>query len=207
MHLSLNRGNLIQGGMLHGEFCITIAREYGSGGRLIGQQVARLNIAFYDRELIVLAPGKADLPGSSCRRWNRGLSALSIIYMTGYELPASEKIFLPNPRRFRRLRRRALRDNGQVADYVLRDKPNCFRVFIHAPIEERIKESGRSMGRPTNLEDYIRKQDKNRASYYNYYTHKKWGRAQNYHLCIDSSIGISTAVHMIKELVAEHTKR
>ena len=62
-------------------FCITIGREYGSGGRLIGQQVAKeLNIAFYDRELIVLAARESGLPRSSCKRWNRrGLSALSII--------------------------------------------------------------------------------------------------------------------------------
>jgi cytidylate kinase len=193
-------------------FCITIGREYGSGGRLIGQQVAKeLNIAFYDRELIVLAARESGFAEEFVQKMEqkRTISFINNLYMTGYELPASEKIFLAQSKAIQKVAEESpCVIVGRCADYVLRDKPNCFRVFIHAPIEERIKRIREEYGEDqSNLEDYIRKQDKKRASYYNYYTHKKWGRAQNYHLCIDSSIGISTAVHMIKELVAEHTKR
>jgi cytidylate kinase len=194
------------------KFYITIGREYGSGGRLIGQQVAKeLNIAFYDRELIVLAARESGFAEEFVQKMEqkRTISFINNLYMTGYELPVSEKIFLAQSKVIQKVAEEgSCVIVGRCADYVLRDKPNCFKVFIHAPIEERIKRIREEYKEDqSNLEDYIRKQDKNRASYYNYYTHKKWGRAQNYHLCIDSSIGISTAVRMIKELVTEYSKR
>lgn len=191
---------------------ITIGREYGSGGRLIGQQLAKeLNIAFYDRELIVLAAQESGFAEEFVQQMEqkRTINFINSLYVTGYELPASEQIFLAQSR----VIRRAAEEGscvivGRCADYVLRDKPNCIRVFIHAPMEERIKRVREvyKEDKP-NMEDYIRKQDKTRAAYYNYYTQNKWGRAQNYHLCLDSSIGISASVQVIKELVTEFMKR
>jgi len=194
------------------KFTVTIAREYGSGGRLIGQQLAKeLGIAFYDRELIALAAKESGLAEEFVQKmeYKRTISFVNTLYMTGYELPVSEKIFLAQCKVIRQIAEEgSCVIVGRCADYVLRDKPNCIRVFVHAPIEERIKRIREVYGEEhPNLEDYIRKQDKNRASYYNYYTYGKWGKAQNYHLCIDSSIGIPASVRIIKELVTEYTKR
>jgi cytidylate kinase len=191
-------------------YTVTIAREYGSGGRLIGQELAKeLGIAFYDRELIVLAAKESGLAEEFVQKmeYKRIISFINNLYMTSYELPVSEKIFLVQCKVIRQVAEEcSCVIVGRCADYVLRDKPNCIRVFIHAPMEERIKRI-REVYREEqpNLEDFIQKQDKNRASYYNYYTHGKWGKAQNYHLCIDSSIGIPASVRIIKELVTEYT--
>lgn len=191
-------------------YTVTIAREYGSGGRLIGQELAKeLGIAFYDRELIVLAAKESGLAEEFVQKmeYKRIISFINNLYMTSYELPVSEKIFLVQCKVIRQVAEEcSCVIVGRCADYVLRDKPNCIRVFIHAPMEERIKRT-REVYREEqpNLEDFIQKQDKNRASYYNYYTHGKWGKAQNYHLCIDSSIGIPASVRIIKELVTEYT--
>lgn len=194
-----------------GKYTITIAREYGSGGRLIGQQLAKeLNIAFYDRELIVLAAKESGFAEEFVQKMEqkRTINFINNLYMTGYELPVSEQVFLAQSNVIQRVSAdHSCVIVGRCADYVLRGRPNCIRVFIHAPFEERVKRIREVYGEEkSRLEDYIRKQDKNRAAYYNYYTQNRWGRAQNYHLCIDSSIGISTSVQMIKELVTGFTK-
>ena len=194
------------------KYTITIGREYGSGGRLIGRQLAQeLGIAFYDRELIVMAARESGFDEEFVRQMEqkRTINFIGNLYLIGYELPVSEQIFLAQSKVIQKVAEEgSCVIVGRCADYVLRDKPNCIRVFIHAPIEERIKRVREVYGEDhPNLEDFIRKQDKNRAAYYNYYTHNKWGRAQNYHLCLDSSIGIDASVRMIKELVTEYTKR
>lgn len=194
------------------KYTITIGREYGSGGRLIGRQLAQeLGIAFYDRELIVMAAQESGFDEEFVQQMEqkRTISFISNLYLIGYELPVSEQIFLAQSKVIQKVAEESsCVIVGRCADYVLRDKPNCIRIFIHAPMEERIKRVREVYGEDKpNLEDYIRKQDKNRAAYYNYYTQNKWGRAQNYHLCIDSSIGIPASVRIIKELVTEFTKR
>lgn len=193
-------------------YTVTIGREYGSGGRLIGQKLAEeLDIAFYDRELIALAARESGFAEEFVQQmeYKRTISFINNLYMTGYELPASEQIFLAQCKVIQRVSEEgSCVIVGRCADYVLRDKPNCIRIFIHAPFEERVKRIREEYGEVhPNIEDFIRKQDKTRSTYYNYYTHKYWGKAQNYHLCIDSSIGVSASVRLIKELVTEYTKR
>lgn len=194
------------------KYVVTIGREYGSGGRLIGQQLAReLDVPFYDRELIALAAKESGLAEEFVQKMEQKItvSFFDNLYMTGYELPLSEQIFLAQCKVIREIAEKSsCVIVGRCADYVLRDSPNCIKIFVHAPIEERMRRV-REVYKENHhdLEDYIRRQDKNRASYYNYYTQQKWGKAQNYHLCIDSSIGIPAAVHIIKELVTEFTRR
>jgi cytidylate kinase len=184
---------------------ITIAREYASGGRLIGRELAReLKIPFYDKELIALAAQESGLAADFIEKMEqkKTVNFLYNLYMTSQELPAAEQVYLAQCQAILKIAHQGpCVIVGRCADYVLRDFDNCLRVFIHAPLEWRIKclrdvyhES------VTNYADYLQKQDKNRAGYYNYFTQNKWGKAQNYHLTIDTSIGIPAAARVLKEL-------
>ncbi len=182
---------------------ITIAREYGSGGRLIGEALAKsLDIPFYDKELILLAAKKSGLSEEYIRRTEQVKSAsfLYSLYMTSQVLPMSDQIFLVQSKIIRELADMGpCVIVGRCADYVLRSYDNCMNVFIHAPMEERIRRAQEEYGdEVNNMEDYIRKQDKRRSSYYNYFSQNKWGNAHNYHLSISSTIGIDRTTELIK---------
>lgn len=88
---------------------------------------------------------------------------------------------------------------GRCADYALSDNPDCINIFIHADIDKRVKiVSQRANITESKARDLIQKQDKQRASYYNYYTSKKWGDSQSYHLTLDSGkLGIDGCIDMI----------
>ena len=92
---------------------------------------------------------------------------------------------------------------GRCADYVLRDHENVLNVFIKASMDERIKRITRLYGLdPMKAEDSIRKADKQRATYYNYYATGSWGDAVNYHLCLDTgALRIEGAVELIRRAV------
>ena len=93
---------------------------------------------------------------------------------------------------------------GRCADYALEDNPNLVSVFVHAPLENRIRRIATKYDlTDSKAKDSILKTDKKRASYYNYYSHKKWGDAASYQLCIDSSVcGIDGSVEAILNFVA-----
>lgn len=188
-------------------YIVTIAREYGSGGRLIGQQLAQeLNISFYDKELIKLAAEESGFAEDFIEKMEqkRTVGFFDNLYMTSQELPLAEQVFLAQSQVIRKIaQKESCVIVGRCADYVLRDFDNCLRIFIHAPLEWRIK-CVRDVYHENvaNYHDYLQKQDKNRAGYYNYFTQNKWGKAQNYHLSIDSSIGIPNVVRVLRELVA-----
>ena len=88
---------------------------------------------------------------------------------------------------------------GRCADYALSDNPDCINIFIHADMDKRVKIiSQRANITESKARDLIQKQDKQRASYYNYYTSKKWGDSQSYHLTLDSGkLGIDGCIDMI----------
>ncbi|MDR0651998.1 MAG: cytidylate kinase-like family protein [Synergistaceae bacterium] len=190
------------------KIAVTIAREYGSGGRIIGRELAReLGFAFYDRELISLAAKECGFHEDFVQTMeNRRASGfLFNIYMTYNELPISEQVFIAQSNIIREI---AAREPcviiGRCADYVLAEMKECVHFFIHAPLDLRVKivrdEYKEGEG---ELAGYIRKKDKDRASYYNFFTQKKWGKAQNYNLCLDSGIGIPASVKLLKTYVEE----
>ena len=92
---------------------------------------------------------------------------------------------------------------GRCADYALKDRDDVINLFITAPLENRIERVARRNNiTPEQAKESIRKTDKNRASYYNYYSSKEWGDAKSYDLCIDSSLlGIEGTVDLLEELV------
>ena len=181
---------------------ITIGREYGSGGRQIGELVAKtLGIAYYDKKLITLAAQKSGLSdefiANNEQRVRSGFMqnlAASAAYSSGFfssqYLPLSESIFISEAQVIRDI---AAKESavivGRCADYVLRDDPNAVLVhlFVHAPMAARIRrESARTNTTPAEAEKRIRQVDKERAAYYNFFSSKRWGDAQGYDLCVNT---------------------
>lgn len=201
---------------------ITISRQFGSGGREIGQKLAKeLNIPFYDKELLELAAKESGIDkelfeteGESTSRGFHLLAAMG--YTLGSpitsinEMSLNDRMFLVQSEVIESI---AMQGPavivGRCADYVLKDHPECINVFIHANMRSRIERAKTSYEVDgDDIEKEIEKIDKRRANYYNYYTDKKWGKVENYHLSIDSSrFGVDECVSAIKQLVEAQNKK
>ena len=193
---------------------ITIAREHGSGGRLIGRKLAEeLGFSFYDKEIIAMTAKKSGFTEEFVSRMEhtRTSSFLYSIYAATQEMPLTEQVYLMQSNIIKDI---AKKENcvivGRCADYILREEPKCIRTFIHAPIDERVRRVkefyGEEKGTDEQVKARILKMDKTRASYYDYFAQCKWGLAQNYHITLDSSMGIGTAVEILKAVVKEKTE-
>ncbi|MDD3164392.1 MAG: cytidylate kinase-like family protein [Oscillospiraceae bacterium] len=176
---------------------ITIGRQYGSGGRYIAKMVAdQLNYAFFDDELLKLACQKAGFSEEMIRQFDEkpGNSLLYSTFVnsavTTDNLPLNQKLAMAQ---FEIIEQLARSGNcvivGRCADYILRNHPDLVTVFIHAPGEFRAARLEAYYGVPRQLTDKtMKKHDRKRADYYNFFTQKKWGASQSYHLCLDSSV-------------------
>ena len=193
---------------------ITIGREFGSNGLAVGEALAKkLGINFYDKELLQEAAKKSGfceeiLENHDEKPTNSFLYSLVMdTYSTaGYatapflDMPLNHKVFLAQ---FDAIKSLAEQEScvivGRCADYALADKPNVVNVFIRADLEDRIKNVSKRLDISNNkAKDLCHKKDKQRSSYYNYYTSKKWGDSRSYDLCINlSKISIDDAVDMI----------
>ena len=194
---------------------ITIGREYGSGGRQIGKALAeRLGISYYDKEIITLAAEKSGLAeefiAGNEQRVRSGLMhtfSASASYHNGFfanqYLPLSENIFIAQAQAIRDI---AAKESavivGRCADYILADRENTINVFIHAPLEARIKRimELHNLDEAAAMKE-ITTSDKERGNHYFRYTDLKWGKAQNYVVCINSALmGIDKTVEMLADL-------
>ncbi len=197
---------------------ITIARQYGSGGREIGERVAEiLGIKTYDKELIRMAAQGTDIHEQALEKADEKVAS-SLLYTlamgsnsfggfhTGsYNLPINDKLFILQSDVIRDI---AARESaviiGRCADYVLRKNENRLSVFIYADIEKRRE---RVLARHPELKaseaiDVINKTDRRRSSYYNFYTGSKWGKYDNYHLALDSGkLGVEACARIIADCV------
>ena len=194
---------------------ITIGREYGSGGREIGQAVAKaLGIAFYDKELISLAAKKSGLSdefiANNEQRMRGGLmhnlaaaSAYSGGFFSSQYLPLSESIFISQAQVIRDIaNKESAVIVGRCADYILDGRQNTINIFIHAPQEKRVERIMRLHGvdEATAIKEILTS-DKERGNHYFRYTDMKWGKAQNYDVCINSALmGIEKTVEMLADL-------
>ena len=192
----------------------TIGREFGSGGQYVGEELAkRLGIKLYDKELLQQAAKDSGFceeifENHDEKPTNSFLYSLVMdtYSVNGYstasflDMPLNHKVFLAQ---FETIKKIAEREScvivGRCADYALADHPDCINTFIKADMSSRIKMiSKRANITENKAKDMILKQDKQRASYYNYYTSKKWGDSKSYDLCLDSSkLGIDGCVDMI----------
>lgn len=192
---------------------ITIARQYGSGGREIGERVAALlDIPKYDRELITLSVKTEDISTEVAERVDE-VAAGSLLYTLamgsnvfgpshhlGYTMPVNDRLFVLQSDLIRRLSSEgSCVIIGRCADYVLKDDPHRISVFIYADMEDRKKRIAARHGvSESEAVELINKTDRRRASYYNFYTGSKWGRYDNYHLALNSSkLGIEGTAGII----------
>ncbi|MGN1134218.1 MAG: AAA family ATPase [Oscillospiraceae bacterium] len=196
---------------------ITISREFGSGGHEIGKKLAQeLNIPFYDKELLERAAKNSGIckelfeshdensSGSFLFSLVMGDYSLDSNGMLNTQMPLNHQLFLAQ---FEAIKKIADEGPcvivGRCADYVLEDYDNVINFFVMADMADKKKRiCSRYDIEKNKVEDFIKKTDKRRANYYNYYTDKKWGTAKNYDLCVNSSkIGIENAVELMKTYI------
>lgn len=188
---------------------ITISREFGSGGRTIGKEVAeRLGIPCYDSELLEkiaeqsgfakefvaeqgeYAAGKSWFSQALAGRDYRGHSYQDDLWLVQCrvitELAQKGPCVIV----------------GRCADYILRSKADCLRVFIHADMKSRAKRIVELYGdRSESPEKRLQDKDKRRMAYYQFYTDMKWGDVRNYHIALNSSkLGIEKCVDILADL-------
>lgn len=182
---------------------ITISREYGSGGRAIGEKLAKeLGIPFYNKELILMAAKESGLSEEYIKKaeQQKSTSFLYGLYMGAQQLPMNDQIFLIQSKIIREIAEKGpCVIVGRCADYVLRERKDLLSVFIHAPLSFRAQWAQKVYEKTaSNIEDFVRKKDKKRAAFYNYFSQNKWGDARHYHLAISSVYGVDFAVEVLK---------
>ncbi|MDE5730276.1 MAG: cytidylate kinase-like family protein [Alistipes sp.] len=201
-------------------FVINIGREVGSGGKAVGEIVARrLGAALYDKELIALAAERSGLCPECFERTDERPSRSLFAALVGYlrapfagddgaaaASPLSgEALFQVQSDVIRGL---AAREScvfvGRCADYILRDHPRVLNVFISGARADRIRRVAERRGiAEREAEALIEREDARRAAYYNYYSCGRWGQAATYHLCIDSSaLGLEATADCIVAFAA-----
>lgn len=187
---------------------ITIGREYGSGGREVGKKLAlRLGIAFYDRELITRAAKKTGFDEAMFeqldkRATNSFLYSLTMFGTVGTNgMSLTDQLYLAQANVIRELADMGpCVVVGRCADHVLREYGNRFDFFITGSMEDREARlrSGDYEITGKTIPSALEKMDKQRATYYNYYTGQVWGKANHYDMCINAGrIGVDPAVELI----------
>ncbi len=188
---------------IKGKYVITIGRAFGAGGRELGRLLAdKLGIEYYDKELLSHAASHAGMSKAIFEKNDErapgllsGLAPLSMGYnplawYTGPGGASGETVYRAQGDFIRRVAEAGpCVIVGRTADYVLRDNPRTLNIFLHAPEDvciDRIMRRGdckdRDKARAT-----LRKTNRLRAEFYNFYTDRSWGDATTYHLTIDSS--------------------
>lgn len=180
---------------------ITIGREYGSGGKELGEKLAaKLGIKFYDKELVDMASEKSEIHSSILHKADEQASR-SLLYSiaTGidtrfftpsYELPINDKLFIEQANVIKEI---AKEEDcvivGRCADYILESAGiPSIDLFIYASIDSKIARISKLYElTPQKAKDKIKKVEKSRKTYYNYYSNKEWGELANYDLCINTS--------------------
>lgn len=192
---------------------ITIGRQFGSGGHEIGATIAQdLGINLYDKEMLKRAAKESGLCEELFETHDEKptYSFLYSLVMDNYSMgshsgmPINHQLFLEQ---YNTIKKLADENScvliGRCADYALADHPDAIHIFIYADFDERVRRISRMYDMTiAEAKDIIKKNDKKRASYYNYYTNKIWGDSKSYDLCIDSSkLGIGGTAKAIEDYI------
>ena len=186
---------------------ITISREFGSGGRTIGKMAAEsLNIPCYDSQLIEKIAAESGFHKNYIQEAGEYAPGgmLASAFAHGTAVPTNEDYLWKIQCRI--ITELAEQEScvivGRCADYILRGKADCLRVFIHADLAFRARRIVEVYGqREASPEQRLREKDKRRAAYHRFYTDMKWGHAQNYDLTLNSgTLGIDRCAELIRQL-------
>lgn len=198
-------------------YIVTIAREYGSGGRECGKKLAELTgYKFYDKDLITLAAQKSGMSTDTLNSVDEK-AASSLLYtlalgssmynsgMGSINLPINDKLFVVQSQIIK-----DIADSGdgaiivgRCADYVLSERENVVKIYITADFDARVQTvMSRHEMTQAQARDLIIKTDKRRSNYYSYYTGEKWGKADKYDLVVSTSkVGIDGAAKLISDYI------
>ena len=187
-------------------FVITISREYGSGGRLIGQALAeRLGIDFYDKEIINMLMEESGFTRETVEEWQekKTSSFLYNLYMSTQERPLSDHIYLAKTKVVNQLAdKSSCVIVGNCGDYILRDRDDVLSFFIYAPLEERMERVRTVYGEnPDNMPNYVKKRDKQRSDYYNHFTMNRFGDYHNFDACMNTSVGLDLTTDILENTI------
>lgn len=190
---------------LPSDIIIVIGRQFGSGGRHIGKRLAEdLNLRYYDKEVLSECASRLGFRREIFDRYDEKRPSMFRSLLANafgdscVNCDLSGDLYRAQSRVIREL---ADADRGAVfvgrsADYILRDFPHLVSIFLHAPLRHRamsIVKRGDSSS-VTEAMESARRQDRNREEFYNFFTNRNWGQADNYHLSIDSSLFDSEAI-------------
>lgn len=197
---------------------ITIARSYGSGGRTLGQLLAKeLGINYYDRELLRMASDESGINEALFGKADERLKSMPLFKIAkreyqGEVLPPDSDEFVSNDNLFnyqaKVIRELAETEScviiGRCADYILKDHKNVIRLFFYAPQEDCIarllEQNG---GTEKEIIKKIEKTDRYRSDYYKYYTGREWNDARNYNFCLNtSSMSYEKLVEVVRDYIA-----
>lgn len=196
---------------------VTLNRQYGSGGKEVGQKLAdALGIKLYDNEITELAAAKSGIKKdyfdkADERPTDSFLYALAMnTFSFGNSMNPLDNT-LSNDRLFN-LQAEVISDlakkesfvlMGRCGEYILRDEPNCISVYLCAPMEYRIERIKKLYGlSEREAVKAINSTDKRRDSYYGYYAGKSWGACASYDLSVDTSeLGVDKTVELIQKYI------
>ena len=191
---------------------ITISRQFGSGGRTVGKMLAeRLGVPFYDKELVKQVADETGFDATFIEEtgeFSPSKSIFSFAMSQGVPcmqngLSMSDFIFCVQRQVILKLAEQPCVIVGRGADYILRDREDCFNVFIHADMQSRAERIVRLYGESEKKpQQRLADKDKKRKIYYKHYTDREWGDAGNYDMCLNSGkIGIEKCVELILDAI------
>lgn len=196
------------------KFIITIGRERGSGGRMIGKKLAkRFGIGYYDREILTFASHELDVDeGFLASLDERSINVIHNVFPVPYNSLSFN--YIPTTADLIGVQTRLIRDFaqkrscvivGRCADYILNDQPHVINIFLHADMEERAKHISEIYGiSDSEALKKLKKLDSERAKYYRSQTGQVWGESRNYHLCLNTTtLGIDKSCDIIQSYVNE----
>lgn len=206
---------------LPADLTVVVGRQFGSGGRRIGRRLAaRLGLTYYDKEVLSEAAQRFGFSQTIFARYDeKRPSAIRSFLSNAFGVPDSymqnamscESIYAAQSRVISELA-----DEGgcvfvgRSADYILRHRPNLISIFLHAPAETRARELLKR-GEVSSLADGLeraRRLDRRREEYYNYFTGRQWGKADNYHLSVDTSVmDDDSIIDLILQYIAARYKQ
>ena len=187
-------------------YVITIARQYGSGGRTVGEMLSKkLGISYYDKDIIRMASDDSGIHETLFGRVDEYSSAKPPLFKKESIYTSDENLFNYQAKTIRHLAEtESCVIIGRCSNYVLKDYPNVLSVFIHASWEFRMEKAAEKLSKtPREIEKFLQKDDKRKFEYCRRFTGKEWTDATNYDLCLDSSkLGYDKCVEEIEYRLA-----
>ncbi len=198
------------------QYVITIGRQFGSGGRQIGTKLGeRLGIPVYDKEILARAAKESGMSEAVIQTYDEKPRSLLFTAATdpyafgmmsaGVDESVENRALNASMRAIWKMEKEGpCVIIGRGADYFLKNQENALKVFVYAPLEERIQEV---MRREELSEDKAKKMiaqiDKKRAAFYNFYTMKRWGAMESYDICLNSArYGIDGTVDILERMAS-----